>query len=147
MKILSIGGGSMGRRRLRDLTYLNDENVILFEPAKDRCTEISEAFAVPGFTDFEEALAQKPEAITISTPPALHEPYVRKAIDLNLPVFSEIPFVLDVKSLAEIAEKVPSYSGVLGISHTIRYYPPFRIVRDLLQQGAVGKPLYLEYSL
>lgn len=147
MKILVIGGGSMGRRRLRDLTYLNGGDVILFEPVEDRCREISAAFGVQGFTNLEEALAQKPGAITISTPPALHEPYVRKAIELGLPVFSEVPFVLDVKSLAEIAEKDSSYSGLFGISHTIRYYPPFRIIHDLLRQGVVGKPLYLEYSL
>jgi predicted dehydrogenase len=147
MKILSIGGGSMGRRRLRDLTYLTGGDVILFEPVEERCREISEVFGVPGYTSFEEALAQKPEAITISTPPALHEQYVRRAVEMNLPVFSELPFVLDVKSLAEIEKTASSYSGVFGISHTIRYYPPFRLIHDLLRQGRIGKPLYLEYSL
>src|SRR6185437_10532943 len=34
-----------------------------------------------------------------------------------------------------------------GVSHTIRYYPPFRLIHDLLQKGTVGRPLYLEYSL
>lgn len=147
MKILSIGAGSMGRRRLRDLTYLNPGEVILFEPVAERCREISEAFNVRGFTDFEAALAEKPLAITISTPPSLHEPYVRKAMELGLHVFAEVPFVLDADSLAEITEKAPSYPGVLGVSHTIRYYPPYRLIRDLLREGVIGKPLYLEYSL
>lgn len=48
MKILCIGAGSMGRRRLRDLTNLNEGNVILFEPDVQRCQEIATAFGVTG---------------------------------------------------------------------------------------------------
>src|ERR1044071_8065295 len=103
MKILGIGGGSMGRRRLRDITHLNVGEVILFEPVPERCREIAAAFGVRGFTDIAEALAQKPDAMTISTPPALHEPYVRKAMDLNLHEFAEVPFALDLNALTDIA--------------------------------------------
>jgi predicted dehydrogenase len=147
MKILAIGGGSMGRRRLRDLGFLNVGEVILFEPVAGRCKEIAAAFGVRGFTDFEEALAQKPDVMTISTPPALHELYVRKAMELGLHVFAEVPFVLDARALTDIAERTRTYPRVLGVSHTIRYYPPFRLIHDVLQRGEIGKPLYLEYSL
>src|SRR5579862_9226556 len=133
MKILSIGGGSMGRRRLRDLTYLNKDNVILFEPLPDRCKEISTFYNIQGFTDFDQALEEKPEVMTISTPPALHEKYVLKAMDLKMHVFSELPFVLDVKTIEGIASIAKTYPKVLGISHTIRYYPPSRLIHDVLQ--------------
>ena len=147
MKILAIGGGSMGRRRLRDLIYLNVGEVILFEPVPERCAETAAFFGVRGFTNFDEALAQNPGAITISTPPALHEGYVRKAMELGLHVFAEVPFVFTVEALTEIADKARSYDAVLGVSHTIRYYPPYRIIHDALRDGVIGKPLYLEYSL
>jgi predicted dehydrogenase len=147
MKTLAIGGGSMGRRRLRDLTYLNAGEVLLFEPMAERCQEIAGAFGVRGFTDFEEALTAKPDAMTISTPPALHEYYVRRAMELGLHVFAEVPFVLDTNALTDIAAQACSYPKVLGVSHTARYYPPFRLIHDVLQQGLIGKPLYFEYSL
>ncbi len=147
MKILCVGGGSMGRRRLRDLTHLKPGEVVLFEPAAQRCKEIAAAFEVPGFTRLEEALAQKPTAMTISTPPALHDDYVRKAMELNLDVFAEVPFVLDEKVLSDVAAKAPQYKRALGVSHTTHYYPPFRLIHDLLERGEVGKPLYVEYTL
>ena len=146
MKILVVGGGSMGRRRLRDLTHLNSGGVALFEPIPERCREVSAAFAVPGFTDFEQALATRPDALVVSTPPALHEPYVRRGVRERLHVFAEVPFVLNAEALAEIVA-ADGGSRVLGISHTIRYWPPFRLVHDLVSDGAVGSPLYLEYSL
>lgn len=147
MKILAIGGGSMGRRRLRDLTYLNPDEIILFEPAAARCQEVAASFGVRGFTDFETALAEGPAAVTISTPPSLHQPYVERAMELGLSVFAEVPFILDVAALARVAEMAPAYGAVIGISHSLRYYPPFRLIHDLIHGGAIGRPLYLEYSL
>jgi predicted dehydrogenase len=147
MKILAVGGGSMGRRRLRDLTHLNEGEVLLFEPVAERCAEVSGAFGVRGFTDFEAALQEAPDAVTISTPRALHAPYVRAAMERGLHVFAEVPFVLEEETLSEIAERATTYPSVLGISHTIRYYPPFRIIHDTIHSGVIGRPLYLEYSL
>jgi predicted dehydrogenase len=148
MKILVVGGGSMGRRRLRDLTYLNPAGVALFEPMVDRCKQVSEAAGVIGFTNIEEALNDGPGALVVSTPPALHEPYVRRGLEEGLHVFAEVPYLLDYDSLKKVAARAASGSkSVFGISHTIRYYPPYRVVRDLLEGKVIGRPLYLEYSL
>ena len=148
MKVLVVGGGSMGRRRLRDLTYLNPGGVLLFEPVRERCEEVASAFSVRGFTDLEAALRDRPDALVVSTPPALHERYVRRGLDDGRHVFAEVPFLLDYDTLKELASKSKDRSSpVLGVSHTIRYYPPYRVIRDLLERSAIGKPLYLEYSL
>jgi predicted dehydrogenase len=121
--------------------------VSLFETVEARCRETASAFGIRGFTDLDEALSEKPSALVISTPPALHAQYVRRALDLNLSVFAEVPFALDLETLSEVSSRASSFPGVLGVSHTIRYYPPFRLIHDLLRQGAVGKVLYLEYSM
>lgn len=148
MKVLVVGGGSMGRRRLRDLTYLNPGGVLLFEPVSGRCEQVSAAFSLRGFTNLDAALQQNPDAVVVSTPPALHEQYVRRSFEDSRHVFAEVPFLLDYDGLKDIAEKaVNRKTQVLGISHTIRYYPPFRLIRDLLERNTIGKPLYFEYSL
>jgi predicted dehydrogenase len=147
MKVLVLGGGSMGRRRLRDLHYLCNGNVSLFEFDPKRCAEVAATFGVKGSTHFDDALSQKPDAIVISTPPALHEQYVRLAVDNRIPVFSELPFVLDQDAMARIAEEAKRNNVLLGISGTIRFYPPFSLIHRLLQDGRIGRPLYLEYSL
>lgn len=149
MKVLVVGGGSMGRRRLRDLTYLNPGGVILLEPVAERCEQVSQAFGVPGFTSLDAAFAQKPDALAVSTPPALHDTFVRKGVEEGKHVFAEVPFLLDYKALREVANTGARSlkKTVLGVSHTIRYYPPYRVIRDLLEANAVGHTLYLEYSL
>ncbi len=149
MKVMVVGGGSMGRRRLRDLTYLNPGGVLLLEPVAERCEQVSKSFGVPGYTDVEKAFGEKPHALVVSTPPALHDQYVKRGVNKGKSVFAEVPFLLDYNDLKQVAETAAKKNPkpVLGVSHTIRYYPPYRLIRDLLDQRVIGKPLYLEYSL
>ena len=146
MKVLVIGAGSMGRRRLRDLNYLNPGGVLLLEPVSERCEQVAAAFGIPGHKELNAALKQRPDALVVSTPPALHEEYVRRGVKEGIHVFAEVPFVLDYNALTEIAA-LQSNKSLLAVSHTIRYYPPFRLIHDLLSRAVIGRPLYLEYSL
>jgi len=146
-KILCIGAGSMGRRRLRDVTYLDAGEVILHEAVADRCRQVAEAFGIRGTTDLDAAFAENPAVVLISTPPTAHDAAVRRVLASKLHLFAEVPFVMDAGLMREIASAASNYPAVLGISHTLRYYPPYRIIHDLLHEGAIGKPLYFEYSL
>ena len=147
MKILCIGAGSMGRRRLRDLTYLAPESVILCEKSPERCRQVAEAFGVPGYTDMDEAFSQGPDVVSISTPPAFHGEPVRRAMAAGAHIFAEVPFVLDLGGMREVAKGAPTYGRVLAASHSFRMYPPVRLIGDLIHSGAIGKPLYFEHSL
>ena len=147
MKILCIGAGSMGRRRLRDLTYLAPGEIVLCEKSAERCRQVAGTFGVPGYTDLDEAFAQQPDVVSISTPPALHEEPVRRAMELGAHVFAEVPFVLRLDGMREITGAAAQYPKLLAASHSFRMYPPVRLIRDLLGAGAIGKPLYLEHSL
>ena len=146
MKILVVGAGSMGKRRLRDLTALEPGSVILHERREDRSREVASEFNIPVYTRFEDALEERPEVMVISTPPAFHDDYVKEAVQRELHVFAEVPFVYDSGLLEAILSRT-DYPSVLGISHTMRYYPPIRIIRDVIAAGRIGKPLYLEFSL
>lgn len=147
MRVLCVGAGSMGRRRVRDVRQLAGAEVLLCEANPERCRQVSEAFDVRGVGDLAAALAWQPQVVTVSTPPALHEGPVLQAMERGLHVFSEVPFVLDQQRLRAIASAAATYPGVLGVSHSFRLYPPVRLIRDLIAAGEIGPPLYLEHSL
>jgi predicted dehydrogenase len=147
LKVLAVGGGSMGQRRLRDLLALSVGDVILFELQPERCAKIAAKFGIRSFTDFEQALAENPDVMTVSTPPTFHDLYVKQAMERKMHVFAELPFVYNEEVMERVAAQAKDYPAVLGISHTLRYYPPYRLIHDLLRAGKIGRPLYLEYSL
>ena len=96
MRIVQVGGGSMGTRRMRDLhgrTVGADViEVRLVDARADRRASALERFAIAGFATVDDALTDwggRPDAFVISTPPDRHEALVRTAMDLGTHVFCE----------------------------------------------------------
>src|SRR5260221_7338585 len=93
MKFLIAGLGSMGKRRIRNLTYLNAGEISGFDPRSDRRDEASSKYGICTFGEFSEAMASKPDALIISTPPDLHMPYMLAAANAGIHFFCEASVV------------------------------------------------------
>jgi predicted dehydrogenase len=65
----------------------------------------------------------------------------------RLHLFAEVPFVMNLAAMEDVARQAPTYTGELAMSHSPRYYPPFAIIRDQIRRGVIGRPLYVEHSL
>jgi predicted dehydrogenase len=89
LKLLQIGAGSMGSRRLRDLAHRDDVERAVFDARPDRRAATAERFGVRTFDLLESALAWKPDALIISSPPDAHDQYVKLALRLDIHHFSE----------------------------------------------------------
>ena len=71
MKFLIAGLGSIGRRHLRHLVALGQEDILLYRSHQSTLAE-DELSQYLVETDLEKALAYKPDAVIISNPTALH---------------------------------------------------------------------------
>jgi predicted dehydrogenase len=102
MRILQIGGGSMGTRRMRDLHGRSDftssigstdsgepVEVRLFDARADRRDSARERFSVDSFAALDSAVAWDPHLIVVSTPPDQHAEYLKLAVELGKSVFCE----------------------------------------------------------
>lgn len=145
MKILVVGLGSMGKRRIRNLQALAIEDVIGFDERSDRCRESQEKYGVQVFAGFEAALAQQPDALVISTPPNRHRVYALQAAQAGKSFFSECNFLSsEVEDLLAIEE---DDKLVAAPSFTMPHHPAIKILRQLLAEGTVGCPLFFTYHL
>ena len=89
LKVLQIGAGSMGTRRLRDLSKRPDVVLALHDTRQDRLARAHERFGVATFPTLERAMAWRPDALVISTPPDQHMPYIELALRQGLHHFCE----------------------------------------------------------
>lgn len=89
MKILHIGAGSMGTRRLRDLHGQPGLTQALLDGREDRRQRAKDRFGLPVFSDLDAALAWQPDALVISTPPGTKDVYVQAALERGLHHFIE----------------------------------------------------------
>lgn len=133
----------MGKRRVRNLQYLNQEMIMGFDPREDRCKETSEKYGIRTFSDITVALNEKPDAMVISTPPDLHMRYAKIALENKMHFFTEASVVQD--EMVEVIQMLKK-SGIIGLpSCTMRYHPIVNQIRNLLDKNIIGRPLSFIY--
>ena len=133
----------MGKRRIRNLQYLNQETVIGFDPRDDRCKEAFEKYAIKTFNDITLALNEKPDAIIISTPPDLHMKYAKIALENKIHFFTEASVVQD--EMLEVIQMLKESDKIGLPSCTMRYHPIVNQIRVLLDKNIIGQPLSFIY--
>jgi predicted dehydrogenase len=134
MRILQIGGGSMGTRRMRDLHGRRfDSDVIevaLLDGRADRREGATSRFGLTTFDTMAAALAFEPDAFVISTPPDRHTELVQLALDTGRHVFCEAdiwPFDPDV------VETATRRTGLVAApSATLLFHPVIREVARIV---------------
>lgn len=120
MKIVVIGLGSMGKRRLRLLSERKDVELFGIDSQESRCEEVREKFGITCFKGITEALeTENVEAAVISTSPLSHTAIIKECLTHNLHVFTEINLVQDgyEENMALAKEK----DLVLFLSSTFLY--------------------------
>ena len=143
MKFLVVGLGSMGKRRIRNLKQLQQDDVIGFDTTDNRCKEAYEKYKIKTYTDISEALKEKPLAMIISTPPDLHMKYAKIAIQNKIHFFTEASVVQD--EMEEVIQSLHK-SEIVGVpSCSMRFHPIVIQINDILKMGKIGKPLAFLY--
>ena len=144
MKFLITGLGSMGKRRVRNLQFLQAGEIAGFDPRADRRDEAGTRYGIRTFDDFDEACRTfNPDAVVISTPPDLHVQYARLALQSGRHYFSEASVVDDgMDDLIALSQQNPEL--VAAPSCTLRYHPSIQTIKKLVDDD-FGTPLLLTY--
>ncbi|MBF8299419.1 MAG: putative dehydrogenase, partial [Dehalococcoidia bacterium] len=118
------------------------EVVAVCASRKERAEAAAEKFGVPhAFTDIG-AMLKMPglDAVSVVTPPYLHEEMGVAVLKAGKHVLLEKPFAVDVKeawSLLSESKKRPQLAAMVG--HEFRFAPPRRLVKELLEQEYLGR--------
>lgn len=135
----------MGKRRIRNLQYLKHNDVIGCDTSQERRSEAESKHSIKTFSNLDEAFAQKPDAVIVSTPPDKHYDIAIKIAEHGLPFFMEanvIPNGFDKVVLACSKKKV-----FYAPSCTMRFNPSLKKVHELVQKKTIGKVLAFVYHV
>ena len=134
MKIIVIGLGSMGKRRLRLLSERKDVELFGIDSQESRCEEVKEKFGISCFKSITEAVeVENIEAAVISTSPLSHASIIKECLTHNLHVFTEINLVQDgyAENMALAKEK----NLVLFLSSTFLYRKETQAIIEKVQNA------------
>ena len=136
MKFLIVGLGSMGKRRIRNLKYLQKREIIGFDPVEARREEAEEKYGVRTFEDFDQAMQSDPDALIISTPPDLHMKYALEAAKHNKHFFTEASVVED--GMDELIALCGHKKIVAAPSCTMRFQSSIKKLKELVDSKVIG---------
>jgi len=136
-----IGVGSMGRNHARVYSELPDASLVAVSDASETAARfIGDQFGVRAYADYREMLSvEKPEAVTIAVPTALHEEVALAALDAGANVLVEKPIAATVEQGQRLIRKASGCGRVLMVGHIVRFNPAMQALKEKLQNGDLGK--------
>ncbi len=139
MKFLIAGLGSIGRRHLHNLIALGEEDIVLYRSHRSSLPD-EELKDFPVETDFEAALAHRPQAVIISNPTALHLEVAIPAALAGCHILMEKPVSHSLEHIDILVNAVDKSGSRILIGYQFRFHPGLQQIKKLLDEGAIGRP-------
>jgi predicted dehydrogenase len=140
MKFLIAGMGSIGRRHLRNLISLGENDILLFR-TNHSTLDLDEFSGLLTFTDLNKALDQKPDGVIISNPTALHMDVAIPAAEAGCVILLEKPVSHNFEGIEKLKKVLSFGEGNLVMGFQFRYHPTLRKVVEWIKAEEIGKPL------
>ncbi len=142
-RFLIIGGGSMGKRRIRCLQAhgVAAADIRLLERRADRQAESLKRYAVQSVADFATGWAWHPDVLIVSTPTKFHMRYCLAAARAGKDFFCEIALSDQLDGANELLELVDRHGLVAALGINNPRHAVMQQARAWLQDERFGAPL------
>jgi predicted dehydrogenase len=140
MKFLISGLGSIGRRHLRNLLALGEQDIILHRTHRSTLPD-DELAPFPVETDLVSALRHQPDAVIVANPTALHLAVAIPAAQAGCHLLIEKPLSHSWEGVDELRNAVQIGGGQVLVAYQFRFHPGLRRIAVLLGEKAIGRPL------
>ena len=138
MKILISGYGSIGRRHLNNLKALGESDLLLYRTHHSTLPE-EEIRGLPVFTSLDDALQERPQAVIIANPTALHLDVAIPCAQASCSILMEKPISHNLDRIAELQQALTAGGGQFLTGFQFRFHPTLQQVKNWLQQEVIGK--------
>lgn len=135
MKHLIIGGGSIGKRHLKNLLSLGEKELFCLKRSYDR--KFEEDYHCVVLSSDEEARQLKPDAIYVCNPTSLHHEGFFLAQETKSHIFMEKPLIHDEHLLKKVIKQWAN-DRVFFIGFVLRYHPLLKIIKEKINERVIG---------
>jgi len=138
MRILIAGCGSVGRRHLRNLQGLGENDIVLYRSGYGTMPA-DELAQFPAESDLERALGHKPDAVIVSNPTALHLKVAIAAVEAGCHLLLEKPVSHTMAGVDRLLASVEKTGVRVCVGFQYRFHPGLQQIRQWLVEGAIGR--------
>jgi predicted dehydrogenase len=135
---------SLGRSYDMQIVAVADPN----EVRRNRCKEKFSIADDKCFESWDELFAKprQSDAIFICTRDRDHFKPAMKAMELGYHVLLEKPMSPSWEECIELGKQAEKYDRMLTVCHVLRYAPFFRRIKELLEEGRIGRLMSIQHN-
>jgi len=141
MKVAVIGVGSMGKNHARVYSELPEADLIAVTDVDQKLVAATAGkYGAHAYTDYHEMLEkEKPEAVSVVVPTAMHEEVGLAALSAGAHVLMEKPIAATVEAGRRLIEKARTTQRQLMVGHIVRFNPAMQALKQKLADGDLGR--------
>lgn len=141
LRVALIGLGKMGLSHYAIINSHPDVDLVAVCDASGYMLDVLNKYTgIQCYADYKKMLAEeKPEAVFVATPSRFHGEMVQAALDLNMHVFCEKPFCLDLAEGQRLVELAESKGLVNQVGYHYRFVGAFQEMKRLVEAGVIGR--------
>jgi predicted dehydrogenase len=142
--IAVIGCGYWGQNLVRNFNQLGVLRMVcdLTPTGRARATELAPTAQI--VSDIAETLHNSGiDGVVIATPAETHFSVVQQALQAGKDVFVEKPLALTYEQGARLVQLAQKERRILMVGHVLEYHPAILRLRELVNDGALGKIQYI----
>jgi predicted dehydrogenase len=138
MKFLIAGLGSIGRRHLRNLRSLGENDIVLLRSHKGTLPD-DELTGFPIETDMQAALKKhRPDAVIVANPTSIHLDVAIPAAEAGCHILLEKPVSGSLERVDQLEEAVERSGSRILVGFQFRFHPTLRKAAELIAAGELG---------
>lgn len=132
MRVMVVGLGSMGKRRIRLMQQLDASiEIVGVDSRKDRRDEVMSLFGIETYHNMDEAITCKSHVAFVCTSPSSHGDIISQCLEARMHVFTEINLIAD--KYDENIKLAKKNERVLFLSSTFLYREEIKKIKELIR--------------
>lgn len=143
MRVIVIGLGSMGKRRVRCLQRHGVQSICGFDLNLARGDAVGLEYGIEVRKSLATADMENFDAVLICTPPDQHHTSMAWAIEAGLPCFIEASVIRE--PLPALRDRASEKNVLLAPSCTLRFHPAIRDITAIVRARKYGKICNFSY--
>jgi predicted dehydrogenase len=146
-KFAIVGCGRIGQRHAEHINRLG-KLVAVCDTVSENAKSVTERYGGKMFANLEEMLGTCPEidVVSVCTPNGLHAEHSVKALRAGFHVLCEKPMALTVPDCSAMINAAERANKRLFIVKQNRFNPPVEAVKNLIDDGKLGKIYSIQLS-
>lgn len=147
IKFAIVGCGRIAQRHAEHISK-RGQLVAVCDVVEDKAQQLATTYGAKAYTSYADMLAHEPsiDVIAVCSPNGLHAQHAIDGLKAGFHVLCEKPMGLSVKECGEMMQTAERSNKRLFAIKQNRYNPPVAAVKEIIEDGKLGKVLSVQLS-